>query len=142
MAISDSRRLNIVVPHLYPALENGHNKDYYLQNNSDGNGTFLVWLTDAVTEPIAQQLTDAKEVSMNDYWWKRLREKRDKLLVDSDWSQGADVPSDLKSSYATYRTDLRDLPTAVTKPDYETLNNQSVGEWNIDSLMPTKPSEE
>ena len=139
MAISDSRRLNIVVPHLYPALENGYNKDYYLQNNSDGNGTFLVWLTDAVTEPTAQQLSDAKEAAIDAYWWKLLRATRDRLLVDSDWSQGTDVPSALKSSYATYRTDLRDLPTTVTKPDFATLNNQEVSNWNIDNLMPTKP---
>tara|TARA_Y100000310_G_scaffold12402_1_gene12781 strand:- start:295 stop:525 length:231 start_codon:yes stop_codon:yes gene_type:complete len=62
------------------------------------------------------------------------------LQVGSDWSQGIDVPSDLKSSYATYRTDLRDLPTTVSKPNFETLNNQSIKEWNINALMPTKPS--
>ena len=34
MAISNSRRLNLVVPYLYPDLENGLDKDYYLQNNT------------------------------------------------------------------------------------------------------------
>ena len=139
MAISDSRRLNIVVPHLYPALENGHDKDYYLQNNSDGSGTQLYWRKEGTAEPTAQQLSDAKEAAIDAYWWKRLRATRDRLLVDSDWSQGADVPSAVKSSYVTYRTDLRDLPTTVTKPDFATLNNQEVSDWNIDNLMPTKP---
>ena len=140
MAESDSRRLNLVMTHLYPDLINGHMGDYYLQNNSDGNGTFLVWQTDAVAEPTDQELANAKEGAINAYWWKLLRKKRDKLLVGSDWSQGTDVPSDLKSSYATYRTDLRDLPTTVSKPNFETLNNQSIKEWNINALMPTKPS--
>ena len=142
MAISDSRRLNIVLPHLYPDLVNEApllGGDYHLQNDSDGSGTQLHWNKEGIAEPTAQQLADAKEAAINDYWWKMLRMKRNKLLVNSDWSQGVDVPSAIKSSYATYRTDLRDLPTTVTKPDFSILNNQSVGEWGINSLMPTEP---
>jgi|TARA_Y100000296_G_scaffold49078_1_gene56248 hypothetical protein len=136
----------MVLPYLYPDLENGYDKDYYLQNDGDDTGTFLVWLNAEIAEPTEQELADAKEAAVNAYWWKRLREKRDKLLVDSDWSQGADVPSDLKSSYATYRTDLRDLPTTVTKTSFETLNNESNNEsvdngWNMKNFMPTKPTE-
>ncbi len=143
MAQKDLRRLNMVLPHLYPDLiNNPTDGDYHLQNDSDGNGTFLVWKNTEITEPTEQELADAKEDAMNAYWWKRLRQKRDKLLVESDWTQGADVPSAVKSSYVTYRTDLRDLPTTVIKPDFATLNNQSIGEWDISSSMPTKPSEE
>ena len=148
MAQKDSRRLYMVLPHLYPDLiNNPTDGDYHLQNDGDGKGTQLIWKTDAVAEPTAQELTDAKEDAMNAYWWKRLRQKRDKLLVESDWSQGADVPDALKTSYATYRTDLRDLPTTVTKPDVETLNNESNDNitdngWNVGNFMPTKPSEE
>ena len=137
MAQSDSRRLYMVLPYLYPDLEN--RKDYNLENLSDGNGTQLVWLNTEIPEPTDQELAEAKEDAMNAYWWKRLRQKRDKLLVESDWSQGADVPDALKTSYATYRTDLRDLPTTVTKPDFATLNGQETSEWNIDALMPSKP---
>jgi len=142
MAQSDSRRLYMVLPYLYPDLEN--RKDYNLENLSDGNGTQLVWLNTEIPEPTDQELAEAKEDAMNAYWWKRLRVVRDRLLIDSDWSQGADVPSDLKASYATYRTDLRDLPTTVTKPDVETLNNESNNEsvdngWNMKNFMPTKP---
>ena len=142
MAISDSRRLNIVLPHLYPDLVNEApllGGDYHLQNDSDGSGTQLHWNKEGIAEPTAQQLADAKEAAINDYWWKMLRMKRNKLLVNSDWSQGVDVPSAIKSSYATYRTDLRDLPTTVTKPDFSTLNGQEILEWGINDLMPTKP---
>ena len=132
MAISESRRLNIVVPHLYPDLENEVDKDYHLQNDLDGKGTQLHWHKEGIAEPTAQQLSDAKETAIDAHWWKLLRVVRNRLLVDSDWSQGNDVPSDLKTSYATYRTDLRDLPTTVTKPSFEILNNQEIEEkWEI-----------
>jgi len=139
MAQKDSRRLKIVMQHLYPDLENGAIGDYSLQNDTDGTRTFVVWHNNDIPEPTEQEIADAKEPALNAYWWKVLRVTRDILLVESDWSQGADVPSDLKASYATYRTDLRDLPDNVTKPDFDTLNNQSIREWDISSLMPTKP---
>ena len=143
MAQKDSRRLAMVLPHLYPDLKNDGSStaDYRLINHSDGNGTQLIWNNVEISEPTAQQLADAKEASVNAWWWKRLRQQRDKLLKGSDWSQGVDVPSALKNSYATYRNDLRNLPTTVTKPSFETLNNQSISELNIDSLMPSKPGE-
>ena len=149
MAQKDSKRLSIVLPHLYPDLKgtppivNGEYRpelaDYLLRNDTNGTGTYVVWQNSEIPEPTAQEIADAKEGAVNASWWKGLRSKRDKLLQSSDWSQGTDIPSDLKTSYATYRTDLRDLPTAVTKPSFETLNNQSVSEWDIKSLMPTKP---
>ena len=149
MAQKDSRRLAMVMPHLYPDLKgtpptvNGEYKpelaDYLLRNDTNGTGTYIIWQNSEIPEPTAQELADAKEGAINAVWWKSLRFHRDRLLKDSDWSQGTDIPSDLKTSYATYRQELRDLPTAVSKPDYETLNNQSAEEWNIISLMPTKP---
>ena len=145
MAISDSRRLNIVVPYLYPDLVNNgsESEDYILQNDSDGNGTFIVWNNEEITKPTDQELADAKEEAINAHWWKILREKRDELLVDSDWSQGADVPDDLKASYVSYRNDLRDLPTTITKPNFDTLNGQEEIEWieDIDASMPSDPKE-
>ena len=140
MAQKDSRRLFMVMPYLYPDLKSENpTGDYHLQNDSNGTGTYVVWHNTEIPKPTDQELADAKEEAMNIYWWKFLREVRDKLLVESDWSQGADVPSDLKSSYVTYRNDLRDLPTTVTKPDFETLNGQDVPEWDIPSYMPAKP---
>lgn len=55
-----------------------------------------------------------------------LRRERDKLLAETDWSQGADVPTDLKSKYTTYRQALRDITD--TYDSYLTVT------W------PTKPS--
>ena len=57
--------------------------------------------------------------------WKVIRKQRDDLLIASDWTQGADVPSTIKTPWATYRASLRDVPTQ-SDPDNIT--------W------PTKPS--
>ena len=44
--------------------------------------------------------------------WKLIRGERDRLLANSDWTQGADSPlaSGKKTEWATYRTKLRDVP--------------------------------
>ena len=57
--------------------------------------------------------------------WIVVRKKRDTLLVECDWTQGADVPNSIKSSWTTYRQSLRDVPSQ-SDPDNIT--------W------PTKPS--
>ena len=57
--------------------------------------------------------------------WKVVRKQRDDLLIASDWTQGADVPSTIKTPWATSRASLRDVPTQ-SDPDNIT--------W------PTKPS--
>lgn len=38
-----------------------------------------------------------------------MRELRDDLLIQSDWSQLSDVPDHLKEKYRGYRQDLRDI---------------------------------
>lgn len=145
MTIHNSRRLNLVVPYLFPDLENDMDKDdYYLQNNADGTGTQLIWKNTKITKPTDQELADAKEAAINSHWWKVLRLLRDKLLKKSDWSQGTDVPDALKASYVTYRNDLRNLPSTVSKPNFDTLNGQTIDEWiaHINTLMPNNPEGE
>ena len=64
-----------------------------------------------------------------------LRNRRDAMLVRCDWTQGADVPSAIKTPWATYRQQLRDLPASSTP----TLNSD--GTLNRSSVTwPTKPS--
>jgi len=136
-----SRRLSIVLPHLYPNLVNDPvNGDYYLENMSDGKGTQLVWLTSKVTKPTDTELANAKEAAVDADWWRVLRKIRDEKLIASDWSQGNDVPSDTKTKWATYRTKLRDLPTTVTKPVYSELIKLEETTSGIDALMPEEPS--
>jgi len=58
------------------------------------------------------------------------RQRRNLLLLDSDWTQGADSPlsSSKKTEWQTYRQALRDLPTTYPNPT-------SKG----DIVWPTKP---
>ena len=57
--------------------------------------------------------------------WAQMREYRDKLLVESDWTQGDDVPNTIKLPYQTYRKALREIGDATTTADV---------------VWPTKPS--
>ena len=43
-----------------------------------------------------------------------LREERFRLLSECDWTQGADVPNSIKTSWQTYRQALRDLPASAS----------------------------
>lgn len=47
---------------------------------------------------------------------------RDKLLLESDWTQGSDSPltTEKKTEWATYRAALRNLPTADDDWPYPT----------------------
>ena len=46
----------------------------------------------------------------SEWLFERMRIQRDKLLVESDWTQVADAPVD-KQAWATYRQALRDFPS-------------------------------
>ena len=71
---------------------------------------------------------DAYELSQV---WKRIRAERNRLLSESDWTQGGDSPltTQKKSDWAKYRTSLRTLP-----------EDQSSKTKYSDITWPTKPS--
>ena len=140
MAIQDSRRLSMVIEHLYPNLEHYDEKVYRLQNDSDGNGSYIkYWNPANGAEPTDKQIADAKEDAINAFWWKKLRAKRNKLLSETDEYAVADRPA--QQDWVDYRKTLRDLPSTVTKPSFEILNsrNRIFGQSDIDNLFPTKP---
>ena len=74
-----------------------------------------------IVAPIGAIIRDGKVGSSA----KQLREYRNKLLADSDWTQVVDAPVD-KAAWATYRQALRDMPSS---PDFP---------W--DAVLPTPPS--
>ena len=63
--------------------------------------------------------------------WKKIRTRRNRLLSESDWTQGGDSPltTQKKSDWAKYRTSLRTLP-----------EDQSSKTKYSDITWPTKPS--
>ena len=75
--------------------------------------------TDAEVQALSTQYDNARPL-------KELRETRTKLLAETDWTQGADVPVGIKTTYQSYRQALRDLPANTTDP--------------ANPVWPTKPS--
>jgi len=53
-----------------------------------------------------------------EYQWSKVREQRNQLLKDSDWTQISDYDLGLenKEQWASYRQELRDLPVAQSNP--------------------------
>ena len=51
--------------------------------------------------------------------WNMIREKRNKLLRETDWSQLGDTPftAEEKNSWTIYRQTLRDMPQDYITPD-------------------------
>ena len=47
----------------------------------------------------------------------QVRERRNDLLAQTDWTQGADVPQAVKDKYAPYRQALRDVPQQPGFPE-------------------------
>ena len=139
MAQSDLRRLFMVLPYLYPDLKVG--KDWKLYDKSTGEGEQLIWLNKDITPPTDEELLNGKQGGMTQYWWKYLRNTRDKLLKESDSYILPDRPG--RDAWVSYRTELRDLPTAVSPPSFEVMNNESLrdGHTRIENLMPAKPGE-
>lgn len=51
-----------------------------------------------------------------------VRQTRDKLLAETDWIAGSDVPdSDLKTQLMSYRQKLRDITDYVTEDNYSPI---------------------
>jgi hypothetical protein len=53
------------------------------------------------------------ETIPEEYLFERMRNHRDRLLKESDWTQVADSPVD-REAWATYRQALRDFPATWT----------------------------
>ena len=93
------------------------------------------WNVGIVTSiPTKQQVLDKAQELYDGEAMRRLRIHRNKIISQSDWTQGADSPlsDEKKAEWATYRQALRDL-TSTASP---TLDGPSIS--NVD--WPTEPS--
>ena len=77
----------------------------------------LIWHSDDITKPtLAEVNTKIAELKIAEPM-RLLRMERNRLLIRSDWTQGSDVPDAIKTSWATYRQKLRDLPANTSDPN-------------------------
>lgn len=62
----------------------------------------------------------------NTYLISRMRQERNALLAQSDWTQSADSPlsDSKKQEWATYRQALRDFPASWTPADTANFPDQ------------------
>ena len=93
----------------------------------------LTWL-DSSTKPTEAEI-DAELIKINDAEpMRRLREERNRLLVESDWMAYPASPT-ITDAWKTYRQALRDLPASTT-PVLD--DNAPIGITSV--TWPTKPS--
>lgn len=73
---------------------------------TDDTYSGITWNGVAFTE---QELIDAYNGAKRSFWTPELILIRDKLLQDSDWTQGRDVTLSNDSEWQAYRQTLRDI---------------------------------
>lgn len=95
----------------------------------------IVWHDSIQTKPTETEVNNKMTELRGLEPMRLLREERDRLLSECDWTQGADVPNSIKSAWTTYRQSLRDLPSGAS-PQLDA--STPVGVKNI--TWPTKPS--
>ena len=64
---------------------------------------------------VVSEMDDEAKASLDATQAKSVREQRNKLIAECDWTQVADAPVD-KQAWATYRQALRDVPTQAGFP--------------------------
>lgn len=87
---------------------------------TDGIVTFLDGSSHNITQDEISQKTDELYALMP---FQELREKRNKLLTESDWTQMSDVVLVDKEDWKTYRQALRDLPIVSANTTYDVVGN-------------------
>ena len=109
----------------------------------DGAQTYdnLQWNSDDIEKP-SEADVNAKIAEIEAaYPLKYLREERDAMLKESDWTQTPDVPESIQTAWKTYRQELRDLPSKYPNPTFD--GNANVASKHLrltDVVWPTKPS--
>jgi hypothetical protein len=71
-----------------------------------------------------------------------IKEKRDQMLFDTDWTQLPDVPAETAALWAEYRQALRDLPQQTGFPWYDNVVVQTDNGFgiNFDAISwPARP---
>ena len=103
----------------------------------DGAQTYgnLQWNSNDITKPTELEVNNKIAEIEAAFPLKYLREERNAMLAESDWTQTPDVPEAIKTAWQTYRQQLRDLPASASPKlnEFYDLDLSSV-------TWPTKPS--
>ena len=97
----------------------------------------LTWLDKNQTKPTEEELNNKIQELKTAEPFRLLREERNKLISETDWTQLKDIDLDIirERNWKNYRQALRDLPTKSNPK----LN--SIGDLDMSSVTwPDKPS--
>ena len=95
----------------------------------------IEWLDSGQTKPTETEINNKISELNSAEAMRLLREERFRLLLECDWTQGADVPNSIKTAWQTYRQALRDLP-ATASPSLD--SNYDLDLTSV--TWPSKPS--
>lgn len=92
----------------------------------------IVWNSPNIQQPAIADIDNLATQLENELPMKQLKQIRNDLLAQSDWTQTADQPDSIKNPWAVYRQALRNLPQS-SSPYYN--DNQELQGIN----WPQKP---
>ena len=97
----------------------------------------LEWLDKTQTKPTEEEINAKVTELSNSEPMKLLREERNKLIAETDWTQLKDIDLDIirERNWKNYRQALRDLP-AKSNPKLDNFGNLDMASVT----WPTKPS--
>lgn len=70
------------------------------------------WVYTAEVRDLSAEEIQQSQIST----FQQIRAQRNQLLTQSDWTQLVDTPEAIKTAWASYRQQLRDLPSTITEP--------------------------
>ena len=98
------------------------------------NYSDIEWLDKSQTIPTEEELNNKIAELQAEEPYRLLREERNRLIAETDWTQGRDIILSNDTDWKTYRQALRDLPSK-SNPKLD-----SVGNLDMSSVTwPTKP---
>lgn len=105
-------------------------------NNIDDDYETIEWHDEEQTKPSLAEIKEKYAEMLIEQPMSRLREYRNKLLSNSDWTQTPDIPETIKTPWTLYRQQLRDLPS-VSNPILDDTWTHPSGVSNV--VWPTSP---
>ena len=110
-----------------------------LPNNPTATNDYerLVWQDESQTKPTEEEVNVKVTELVNAYPMKLLRDKRDRLILQTDWRivVAKETGTNIPAAWKTYRQALRDLPASST-PKLDSNDNLDMSSVT----WPTPPS--
>lgn len=107
-----------------------------ITNSIDNDYETIEWHDEEQTKPSLAEIKEKYAEMLIEQPMSRLREYRNKLLSNSDWTQTPDIPETIKTPWTLYRQQLRDLPS-VSNPILDDTWTHPSGVSNV--VWPTSP---